>query len=551
MLYFSDLYLLAFVPIAYIGFRIFLGIKNNIWKYWLILCSLIFLINWHYNALFFITISILINYFLCKSLTINRNKTLLFLGIIFNISYPLFFQHKEILNLLDYFNNESTHSLANLFVPLAITFYSFQQLYYLVNTYQKKLNAIGFVDYSLSVVFFPKLLLGPFYNLSNFISQVNYININRLKTKEISNINLAIVLIVMGYFKSVFMGTLLNSYSGIDANYLTLSNFTFLESWSLTFSYTLYFYFIFSGLCDICTGVLILFGFKPISNFDGPFKASNVLDFWSKWHVSLYVIFKDYYKILKNKFNNSSFLILFLFSAMGFWYGIGINFILWGVINGLLVHLYVYYKSKIISKKDSERSNFLMSLIKRIIVFITISSTFVLFYSDTWSIALIAAKGLLGFNGVAIPENYIVYMGPIYKLMNFIGIKFIDSNDMPLFYGLKQILALTISFFIVFCCPSSKKIKEYFEKNHNQNKNNLNMFNSSLGQFCISLFLSIVFIGSFIVMHNSYKYTNTTFYPLVNTVQRSIGCEEYCGKCYKGIANINQCKMNDEQYRKF
>lgn len=347
MLFSSYEYIFFFLPIVFIGY-FFLNHKRFTEgaKFFLILSSLFFYSWWDIKYLPILLLSMGINYILGVFFQSNINtkksfsrKSILYFGIIFNISLLGYFKYVDFfIENLNYFYSEG-FDLLKLTLPLAISFFTFQQIAYLVDSYNNKIEKQEFLNYALFVSFFPQLIAGPIVHHKEMMPQFSY-----LKTKIINqkNILLGTFIFLIGLFKKVVIADTFAVWAnnGFD----NLEVLTFFEAWVTSLSYTFQLYFDFSGYSDMAIGVALLFNIKLPMNFNKPYLSTTIQEFWHRWHMTLSRFLKDYIYVplggnRLGKFSTYKNLMI-TFIIGGIWHGAGWTFIIWGALHGtaLIVH---------------------------------------------------------------------------------------------------------------------------------------------------------------------------------------------------------------------
>ena len=315
-------------------------------KAFLVLASLFFYAWWNIVYLPLILVSMLFNYSvgreLAKHLENRRKyaaKTLLFGGIAFNLALLGYFKYSDffIINL-----NRVTHSeipLLHLALPLAISFYTFQQVAYLVDSYRNETKEYDFLNYAVFVTFFPQLIAGPIVHHAEMMPQFAQ---TKNKIKNYHNIALGLFVFSMGLFKKVVIADTFAIWAtqGFDV----AKELNMMEAWVTSLSYTFQLYFDFSGYTDMAIGIALLFNIKIPMNFFSPYKATSIQDFWRRWHITLSRFLKDYVYIplggnRKGEIHTYSNLFT-TFLLGGIWHGAGWTFVLWGALHGgaLVIH---------------------------------------------------------------------------------------------------------------------------------------------------------------------------------------------------------------------
>ena len=345
MLFYSLSYLFFFLPITLIIF--FYGDKFKIEKKTILIIASIFFYSW-WNIYYLpvILTSILINYYFYKNLIINKinKKKCLIYGITLNVLLLIIFKYTDfiILNINIIFSSDIEY--LNLPFPLAISFFTFQSIAFLINVYDEEIFDVKLKDFFLFIFFFPQLIAGPIVRYNNMMPQFNN-KFNKEFDKKYFIIGLTLLLI--GLVKKVYFAGTLSEF--VDHGHNNIAELEFVSSWLLSLCFTFQFYFDFSGYVDMATGSALMFNIILPQNFNSPFKATSIIDFWQRWHITLTqflnnFIYNPLLKSFKNiNFLNSMIITLFVFLIAGIWHGPSWNFVLFGLFHGfglVINHLY-------------------------------------------------------------------------------------------------------------------------------------------------------------------------------------------------------------------
>jgi D-alanyl-lipoteichoic acid acyltransferase DltB (MBOAT superfamily) len=268
-----------------------------------------------------------------KSKEFSRKSILVF-GIVFNLSLLGYFKYTDF--LIENFNLafNSNAELLNLALPLAISFFTFQQIAYLVDSYRQETKEYDFLNYALFVTFFPQLIAGPIVHHKEMMPQFSN---TRNKVKNYRNIAMGLFIFSIGLFKKVVIADTFAVWATQGFDVATTLNL--FEAWATSLSYTFQLYFDFSGYTDMAIGLALLFNIRLPINFNSPYKATDIQDFWRRWHMTLSRFMRDYVYIplggnKKGKFRTYNNLMA-TFVIGGLWHGAGWTFVFWGFLHGL------------------------------------------------------------------------------------------------------------------------------------------------------------------------------------------------------------------------
>ncbi len=355
MLFYTSAYLLIFLPIALLLFFFGKYLKIDR-KTILILLSIFFYSWWNIYYLPVILSSIIINYYFYKKLisrTINR-KNILLIGVALNILILAIFKYTDFIiqNINVVFSTNIDY--LNLPFPLAISFFTFQSIAFLVNVYDDEILDVKIKEFFLFILFFPQLIAGPIVKYNNMIPQFN--NEDNWPFDK-RNFIIGLIILFIGLIKKIYFAGTLSEF--VDAGHQNIDELKFLSSWLLSFCFTFQFYFDFSGYVDMATGSALMFNIVLPQNFNSPLKATSIIDFWQRWHITLTNFLNNFiYNPILRSLNNINFLnsmivTFFVFLIAGIWHGPSWNFILFGAFHGfglIINHIYKKYINFNLSK---------------------------------------------------------------------------------------------------------------------------------------------------------------------------------------------------------
>ena len=376
----------------------------------LLMFSVLFYFYGEPKYILLMLIEVLISYVVGLLIDKYKNKNILIIGI---------FIHVLLFGIFKYFNfviinvNNLFHSnlnLLNVVLPIGISFYTFQIISYEIDVYNKKVNVqSNILKYFLYVFLFPQLIAGPIVRYQDVNNAID----NRNVTFEM--FARGVRRFIIGLSKKVIIANNLGELCNI---YLNLGDKSVLFTWIFVISYMLQIYFDFSGYSDIAIGLGKMLGFNFPENFNYPYMAKSITDFWRRWHMTLSSWFRDYIYIplggnkkgvLKQIRN-----ILIVWSLTGLWHGASWNFIVWGLYFGILLILEKF----ILKKYFSNVSKFIKGIYTLFLVMIS----FVIFQCDNLSSAFNIIKGLFGLNGELFINNVTLYYLKGYVLFIVLGV---------------------------------------------------------------------------------------------------------------------------------
>ncbi|MCI8497168.1 MAG: MBOAT family protein [Clostridiales bacterium] len=340
MLFNSYIFVLLFLPVTLIGYFAWNHFdRYKAAKIWLTAASLVFYAYFKLDYLWIILSSILFNFALNKLFVRvkkkNIRKAVLAFGLIVNIGILFAFKYFDFFLLNLNYILGTGFSFVNLLLPLGISFFTFQQLSYLVDSYRGEVPDYGFVDYALYVTFFPQLIAGPIVLHGEIIPQFEDLSKKKFR---FDNFAKGLMAFSFGMAKKVLIADVLGRTAAYAcANIGSLNSVESILS-ILAFSFRVYFDF--SGYSDMATGVGLMFNIEIPQNFDSPYKAVTIVEFWRRWNMTLNRFFLKYLYIPLGGNRGGVFKtyrnIMVVFLVSGLWHGANYNYILWGAIQGLL-----------------------------------------------------------------------------------------------------------------------------------------------------------------------------------------------------------------------
>jgi D-alanyl-lipoteichoic acid acyltransferase DltB (MBOAT superfamily) len=337
MLFNSYEFIFLFLPILFFGY-FFLTSKRLIIasKVWLVLGSLFFYSWWNPIYLPLILGSMTFNYLVGKSLGHKVTKPMLILGIVGNVALLGYFKYADF--FIENYNwvLGADANLLHLALPLAISYFTFQQIAFLVDSYRGETKEYNFLNYSMFITFFPQLLMGPIMHHKEIIPQFQ----ERWKLViRWENVSLGLFIFAIGLAKKTLLGDPLTDYAQNAFDHA--QDLSMIEAWYAAVSYVLSYYFDLSGYADMAIGIGKMFNINIPLNFNSPYKARNFAEYWQRWHMTLSRFLSDYvYKSLGGNKRVAWVMylnIMITFFVSGFWHGAGWTFVVWGLLNGIFV----------------------------------------------------------------------------------------------------------------------------------------------------------------------------------------------------------------------
>ncbi len=421
MLFNSYEFIFVFLPISlFVYFYLNHKRLTTASKSWLVFASLFFYSWWNIAYLPLILTSVLFNYAIASAIVeydelkkkYFSKKSLLQIGLVFNIGLLAYFKYAD-------FFISNTNSLVNtdigllhLVLPLAISFFTLQQIAFLVDSYEGLVKEKSFLDYTIFVTFFPQLIAGPIVHhkemMPQFVSMKN-------KVKNYKNITVGLFIFSIGLFKKVIIADTFAIWA--TAGFDTATTLNLLEAWIVSLSYTFQLYFDFSGYTDMAIGAALLFNIKLPINFNSPYKATGVIDFWQRWHITLSSFITIYiYTPLVKSFNKLTFhkamiATIVTFLIAGLWHGASWMFVIFGGLHGLALVINNYWK------KTKIKMNIILAWF---ITFNFVNITFVFFRANEWDDAIKVLRSMFSLDNIMLPS----ILESVLPFLNKFGVEF-------------------------------------------------------------------------------------------------------------------------------
>ncbi|MCG3675056.1 MBOAT family protein [Aliarcobacter butzleri] len=456
MLFNSYEFIFIFLPVMFVVY-FYLNSKRLILgaKIWLVVGSLFFYSYWNVIYLPLILLSIFVNYGVGLSLVNHEkirisSKTILSFGIVFNLGLLGYFKYTDF--FLDNFNGifGTNIPLPHIILPLGISFFTFTQIAFLVDAYKQEAKEYSLINYMLFVTYFPHLLAGPILHhkemMPQFASKYNWV-------KNYRNIALGLFIFSIGLFKKVVIADTFAVWA--NAGFDTATTLNLIEAWATSLSYTFQLYFDFSGYTDMAIGISLMFNIKLPINFNSPYKALSIQDFWRRWHMTLSRFLRDYLYIPlggNRKGNIRTYVnLITTFLLGGLWHGAGWTFIIWGLLHGIALAIHRFWQSL------GFRMN---KILAWFITFNFINITWIFFRAKDFESAMKVLGSMFFFDNVVLPS---IFFKKLAFLENY-GIKF-DEVTRSISGGSDLLNLTLVSMIIVFFFKNSMQLKDKFKSN--------------------------------------------------------------------------------------
>jgi D-alanyl-lipoteichoic acid acyltransferase DltB (MBOAT superfamily) len=297
----------------------------------------------------------------------------------------------------------SSHlTLGDIILPLGISFFTFTQIAFLVDTYQDKVKEYNFVHYVLFVTYFPHLIAGPVLHHKDMMPQFAHNATYRINWDHVAT---GLLLFTLGLCKKVLWADSLAPFAaaifeGAQHGMATGTLPTIYEAWSGALAYTLQIYFDFSGYTDMALGIALMFNIRLPINFNSPYKSTSIIEFWRRWHITLSTFLRDYlYVPLGGNRHGKLRRYANLLTTMllgGLWHGAGWTFVIWGALHGVYLVINNLWRDMVSERYLRWIPDWLGALAGGILTFIAVVAAWVVFRAGNMAQALVILKAMFG-----------------------------------------------------------------------------------------------------------------------------------------------------------
>ncbi|PIE69149.1 MAG: membrane-bound O-acyltransferase family protein [Deltaproteobacteria bacterium] len=481
MLFNSYIFLFVFLPITWWAFRFACSrhlIDGAVGV--LTIASLMFYAYWNPPFVLLILFSVLFNYswgrLIESRLHEDRSVNIwLYTGIAVNLGLIAYFKYANFLMSSFAFLGGWSIAAQDIFLPLGISFFTFQQIAYLIDCSKGLAKEHRFLHYALFVTFFPQLIAGPIVRYDEIMPQFQ-----RLRTFGLSykNLALGLSLLTLGLFKKLVIADTLSPW--VAAVFDSTDPVTFFDAWAGALSYTFQIYFDFSGYSDMALGLGRLFNITLPVNFNSPYKATSVINFWRRWHISLSLFLRDYLYIplggnrkgMLRRYLN----VMITMLLGGLWHGASWTFVVWGGLHGLYLWINHGFRDVMRTFSSSPSSgthplSLSLSLRGRrfwkfcswLLTFPAVVVAWVFFRATTFSRAWDILQGMFGIHGAVLPPHYMP-LAAGRRLLEGLGVQLC----MPAAWGVRgrgEVVVLVLCLIMVLILPNSYRwVVKYSEQ---------------------------------------------------------------------------------------
>lgn len=401
MLFHSQPFILGFLPLCLAGFFLIGRWGGAGWGLrWLVAASLAFYAWWNPPFVLLLAGSIALNYGLGQRIlalaAAGRKSTAriwLIIGIAADLSLLGWFKYADFL-LHSFVSNAAA---LRVFMPLAISFFTFQQIMFLVDSFRQDRQTTGALPYAAFIAFFPHLIAGPIVRPKEIIPQLTA---NDIAAPRADNLSMGVMLFLLGLAKKLVLADTFGGFADTGFNAAAQgAGLSFFEAWYATLAYALQIYFDFSGYSDMAIGLARMLNVHFPLNFDSPYQAQDITDFWRRWHMTLSRFLRDYLYIPLggNRQGERRRMLNLLLTMLlgGLWHGAAWSFVVWGGLHGLYLIVHAQWR---------RRGWRLPMVMARTLTLLAVVLAWVPFRADGLPSAWSMLRAMLGLNGVALPQ---------------------------------------------------------------------------------------------------------------------------------------------------
>lgn len=442
MLFNSYEFIFGFLPVVFFGFLILARFRMPaLIQVWLVACSLFFYGWWNYKYLALILGSVLFNFLVGLWISHSKahtRKMILILGVVFNLGLLGFFKYADFFIDSTNYIFASDFNVLNVMLPLAISFFTFQQVAYLVDRYQdiSLQREISFLEYTLFVVFFPQLIAGPIVHHSYVMPQFRHPEFGRFR---MDNFCIGLTIFFFGLLKKVVIADRFGEWAtpafdmADGGGVLSMQ-----EAWLGSMAYTFQLYFDFSGYSDMAIGLARIFGVVLPANFFSPYKADSIIEFWRRWHMTLSQFLRDYLYIPlggSRKGKARRYINLFITMLLGgLWHGAGWTFVFWGGLHG--AYLCINHGWRAVKNRwGFELPVLVAKPLSVLITFIAVVVAWVFFRAENFSGAITMLQSMFGL--MSVDASYVALYDRPDKVLKWVllacGVVWFAPNVLQMF----------------------------------------------------------------------------------------------------------------------
>jgi D-alanyl-lipoteichoic acid acyltransferase DltB (MBOAT superfamily) len=467
MLFNSYEFILGFLPLTLIGFFLIGRRSPRLAAAFLAFASFVFYAWWDVRYVALLAASILANYTtgyaIARAHRLGRPrlaKGCTTLGVGVDLALLGYFKYAGFfVRNVDALTGLDWH-VATIVLPLGISFFTFTQIAFLVDVYQRKARDYNLVHYALFVTYFPHLIAGPILHHKEMMPQFAA---PRTYAPHALDFAVGLTIFVIGLFKKTVLADGIAEHASAPfAMAAAGSQLAFFQAWGAALAYTLQLYFDFSGYSDMAIGLSRLIGVRLPLNFDSPYKAASIVDFWRRWHMTLSRFLRDYlyFPLGGNRRGNvrryANLLVTMLLG--GLWHGAGWTFVVWGGLHGL--YLCVNHGWQRLRERLGMRGGTRISrVLAGATTFVAVVVGWVFFRAQDLPTALSILAGMAGAHGFTLPDAFVYRLSSFATVLTHLGLRFTPGGGAAF---VKTCAWIAVLLPVVFLWPNTQEIMSRF-----------------------------------------------------------------------------------------
>lgn len=464
MLFNSYAFIFGYLPVTLAGFFLLARYSHSSAALWLAAASLFFYGWWNPVFVVLVMVSIAVNYAFgyaighARLISQIKAKSLLTIAVVTNLGLLAYFKYANFFIVNLSYLTGAEFSVVNIVLPLGISFFTFTQIAFLVDVYRGIAREYNFIHYVLFVTYFPHLIAGPVLHHKQMMPQFGNVGTYRI---NLENINIGLAIFIIGLAKKILLADQFALYANPVFEAVSHGDEPkLLEAWIGALAYTLQLYFDFSGYSCMAIGLSRMFNVKLPLNFDSPYKAPNIIEFWRRWHMTLSTFLRDYLYVplggsrrgVSRRYIN----IMITMLLGGLWHGAGWTFVVWGGLHG--VYLVINHGWRRFTGTEGESSGW-RAVVGGGLTFISVVIAWVPFRAADLDVALRMWAGMLGINGISLPLRLETFVPAwLDKVTVFDGLTPLATMN-----SWEVILVLTFGLAVIWLFPNTHQLMAKYE----------------------------------------------------------------------------------------
>jgi D-alanyl-lipoteichoic acid acyltransferase DltB (MBOAT superfamily) len=464
MLFNSPEFLFAFLPVALVAYYRIGAQRLILATWWLVLASIAFYAWWDYRNLLVLGVSMLGNFALAHVIARQegqgRRRLAVIAGTVFNLALLGWFKYANFVagNLGAVLGRDM--GLGEIVLPLGISFFTFTQLGYLVDVYRRDAEPSRFVDYALFVTYFPHLISGPLLHHREMIPQFEALP---ARAPDWDGMAAGATMLAIGLFKKVVIADGVAEFAPLPFDAAGQGmGLPMVETVTGVLAYALQLYFDFSAYSDMAIGISMMLGIQLPINFDSPYKAASIAEFWRRWHMTLGRFLTGYLYVplggsRVGRWRHCLNLMVVMVLS-GLWHGAGWTFVAWGALHGVYLVVHRLWSEARKALGLGGRGGLATRVLATGVTFLAVTVAWIFFRAASLPEAMTVLEGFVGLNGIVLPDAWLPRLGALGPALETLGITFGELNPSFQMRGALWVAALLAAAFLL---PNSQQIVGY------------------------------------------------------------------------------------------